>query len=79
MTMARLTETLIRVARRVKSVLAECNYAQRRMTTIMTSVDRYLDDRDQAPGDYTEFLFRTSGVLMREPDAGHRARGQLVS
>lgn len=72
------TQSLVRAARRVKSVIAECNYAQRRLTTIITSVDRYMDDRNKAPDDYTEFLFRTSGVLVREPDAAHRARGQMV-
>jgi hypothetical protein len=66
------------LARQVARILAECNYATRRMTILKTAPDAYLVTRDQAPGDYTEFLFRTSGALMREPDARHRANGQLV-
>jgi hypothetical protein len=69
---------LARFGRRVAAVIAECNYAQRRWTTLMTSPDSYLTDRDQAPDDYAEFLFRTSGALTREPTASHRANGQLV-
>ncbi len=42
------------------------------------SPDAYLTGTNQAPDDYAEFLFRTSGTLLREPDAGHRARGQFV-
>lgn len=73
--MSRLITTL---ARRIAAIVAECNYAQRRMTILKTSPDAYLTARDQAPDDYAEFLFRTSGALLREPDAGRRAHGQLV-
>jgi len=76
--LALLTTPLARFARRVADVIAECNYAQRRMTTLMTGTDAYLADRDKAPDDYAEFLFRTTGALLREPAAGHRANGQLV-
>jgi hypothetical protein len=38
----------------------------------------YLTKGDKAPDDYAEFLFRTSGTLMREPDARRRALGRLV-
>ncbi len=64
--------------RRVADIVAECNYAQRRATILMMNPDAYLADRDKAPGDYAEFLFRTSGALLREPTAGRRAGGQLV-
>ena len=70
--------TLARFGRRVAAVLAECNYAQRRATIWRTTPDTYLAGRDKAPDYYAEFLFRTSGELLREPDAGHRAGGQLV-
>jgi hypothetical protein len=40
--------------------------------------DAYLDGRDKAPADYTEFLFRTSGALLHEPGAARRANGQFV-
>jgi hypothetical protein len=66
------------LTRQVTRILAECNYATRRMTILRTAPDAYVLTRDEAPGDYTEFLFRTSGALMREPDARHRADGQLV-
>lgn len=67
------------LARRVADILAECNYAQRRMTILRTAPDAYLTTAGQAPDHYTEFLFRTSGALLREPDASHRAHGQLVA
>ena len=70
--------TLARFGRRVAAVLAECNYAQRRATAWRTNPDGYRAGRDKAPDDYAEFLFRTSGALLREPTAGHRADGQLV-
>jgi hypothetical protein len=73
--MIRQTTTL---ARQVARILAECNYATRRMTILRTAPDAYVATGDEAPGDYTEFLFRTSGARMREPDARHRAGGQLV-
>ena len=59
-------------------ILAECNYATRRMTILKTAPDTYLTTRDKAPDDYAEFLFRTSSLLLSEPDASHRARGQFV-
>ncbi len=75
---SRRIATIARLGRRVAAVLAECDYAQRRWFTLMTTPDAYLPERDQAPGDYSEFLFRTSGALMREPDARRRADGKLV-
>jgi hypothetical protein len=75
---ARLLSGLARAARRARRVIAECNYAQRRVTTLMTAPDRYSSDRDKAPEDYPEFLFRTSSALLHEPSARRRAGGQLV-
>ncbi len=75
---SRRIATIARLGRRVAAVLAECDYAQRRWFTVMTTPDAYLSERDQPPGDYPEFLFRTSGALMREPDARRRADGKLV-
>jgi len=76
--LTRLTTALVRFGRRAADVIAECNYAQRRAIILMTTPDAYLTDRDQAPTDYAEFLFRTSGALLREPAADRRADGQLV-
>jgi hypothetical protein len=66
------------LARRVGAILAECNDAQRRVIILRTAPDAYLTARNQAPDDYAEFLFRTSGMLLREPDARRRAHGQFV-
>ena len=74
----RITTGLARFGRRVADLIAECNYAQRRMTMLMISTDAYLTDRDRAPGDYAEFLLRTSGALLHEPTAGRRTDGRLV-
>jgi hypothetical protein len=61
---------------RIGSVIAECNYAQRRMTELVTAADRYLPAPDAAPEDYAEFLFRTSGLLRHEPPARKRVAGR---
>ena len=66
------------LVRRVADIIAECNYAQRRMTVLKMAPDAYFATTGQAPDDYAEFLFRTSSMLLREPDARHRARGQFV-
>jgi len=66
------------LVRRVADIIAECNYAQRRMTVLKMAPDAYFATTGKAPDDYAEFLFRTSGALLREPDSSHRAHGQLV-
>ena len=78
--MAKRNTRLTRIVRRIAAVHAEIDYAQRRLDAIRTNSDRYLPDADahRGPEDYAEFLFRTSGVLLHEPPAGRRARGQLV-
>src|ERR1700745_2292923 len=42
---------LARFGRRVADIVAECNYAQRRMFALRTAPDVYLAARDKAPGD----------------------------
>ena len=76
--MATRTSALTRFGRRVVDVLAECNYAQRRLQALRTTPDVYLEDPDQAPDDYAEFLFRTSSALLHEPAAAGRAHGRRV-
>jgi hypothetical protein len=61
------------VALKVRDILAECNYAQRRMAELATAPDRYLLHPDAAPDTYAEFLLRTSGALRHEPPARCRA------
>jgi hypothetical protein len=73
-----MTRQITRLARRIADIVAECNYAQRRVTILRLAPDAYLTTGDTAPDDYAEFLFRTSGTLLREPDARHRAHGQFV-
>ena len=76
--MAALTNALTRFGRRVADIVAECNYAQRRVFELRTSPDAFVADRDKAPDDYPEFLFRTSSPLLHEPAAAGRAHGQPV-
>jgi hypothetical protein len=77
--LARPTPGLARIGRRVASVLAECDYAQRRWFTVMTTPDSYLTNSDQAPDNYAEFLFRTSSSLRHEPTAADRACGRRAA
>jgi hypothetical protein len=42
------------------------------MSQLRMAPDRFLPDSGQAPDDYAEFLFRTSGSLVREPSARQR-------
>jgi hypothetical protein len=67
-----------RAAQRVADVVAECNYAQRRLYELRIDPERYALDADRAPDTYGEFLFRTSGPPWREPAAGERAKGARV-
>jgi hypothetical protein len=67
-----------RLGQRVAMIIAECNYAQRRVAILRMTPEAHLDNRDKAPADYAEFLFRTSGALLHEPGAARRANGQLV-
>lgn len=67
-----------RFVHRVARVLGDMQYAQYRMTVLLCSPDRFVMGPDRAPGDYAEFLFRTSGPLLREPSEDSRSHGQLV-
>lgn len=64
---------LRQLGRRVAGVVAECNYAQRRMAVLRASPDRYLPEPGRAPQTYQEFLFRTSGPLAHELAAVDRS------
>jgi hypothetical protein len=70
---------IVRLGKRIASVIAECDYAQRRSFAIMTNPDSYLINRDQAPDTYAEFLFRTSGGLLHESASGQRPHGRLAA
>jgi len=71
---ARHTNPLRQIVRTLAAVLAECAYAQRRMAELNTAPDRYMFDPASPPDTYAEFLYRTSGVLRREPAADARAK-----
>ncbi len=66
------------VACRVAAVIAECNYAQRRLAVLQVNPNAYLLNLRQAPDTYREFLLRTSGPLLREPSAAKRSFGHSV-
>jgi len=66
-----LAATTRRVADRVGQVIAECNEATRRITTLTGTPDLY-----RAPDTYTEFLIRTAGTLRREPERTTLVRGR---
>lgn len=67
-----------RAARRLGNVFAECHYAQLRLTQLRLHPDRFTIAGDAAPATYSEFLFRCSGPLWREPSARQRADGAPV-
>jgi hypothetical protein len=69
---------LLSLAHRFATLVAELNYAQRRMYVLRTAHDRYLPEPDKPPATYAEFLARTSGVLLHEPAARARMSGRLV-
>jgi hypothetical protein len=68
--------SLRRLARRAASVVAECNYAQRRLFHLRLSLDSYVYDPRQVPCTYAEFLYRSAGPLRHEPSAQQRAAGR---
>jgi hypothetical protein len=72
----RLGQAAQRAVRRIAATAADCQYAQRRLAELQTGPDSYLLDAGRAPETYQEFLFRTSGLLVREPPAARRAKGR---
>jgi hypothetical protein len=64
-----------RLVNRVGQVVAECNEATRRLTTLAGTPDRYPADPERAPDTYAEFLIRTAGLTPRKRDGGIRASG----
>jgi hypothetical protein len=55
------------LARRVRAVLEEMNYASARVTAL--KLTEGLEPSDRAPDTYAEFLLRTSVVSPHEPPA----------
>jgi hypothetical protein len=69
----RVAPLIDRIARRAAGIVAECNYAQRRLTQLRLSLDSHVYDVRQVPDSYHEFLQRTAGTLRHEPSARDRA------
>jgi hypothetical protein len=59
--------TITRIARRVRAVVSEMNYASTRATALMLT--NGLEQSDRAPDTYAEFLLRTSVATVHEPPA----------
>jgi hypothetical protein len=59
--------TITKIARRVRAVLSEMNYASARATALMLSDG--LEQSDRTPDTYAEFLLRTSVTALHEPPA----------
>lgn len=70
--------TFRRIVRRFADALSEMSYAQRRAYVLRASLDSYSPNRDEPPQSYEEFLARTSGPLLREPNARVRLEGRRV-
>jgi hypothetical protein len=66
------------LARRVGGVVAECNYAHRRLAVLQANPERYVIEPDQAPDSYQVFLLLTSRRLAHEPSAAQRSAGAEV-
>jgi len=66
------------ISHRIAAVIAECNYAQRRLAALRASPDRYVINPGAVPDTYPEFLFRTSGPLVHEPSAARRTVGHAI-
>src|ERR1035441_8254969 len=62
-----------RMTRRAADIVAECSYAQRRLTHLRLSLDSHVYDVRQVPDSYHEFLQRTARTLRHEPSARDRA------
>ena len=67
------------LARGLAGVVAECNYAQRRLFELRLELDRYVIEPDRAPGTFSEFGLRSARAHWREPTASERAGGAPVT
>jgi hypothetical protein len=73
-TVSQQARVIRRIASRVGQIVAECNDATRRMTTLAGTPGRFPADPDRAPDSYGEFLIRTVGLSRRQPPSD-AARG----
>lgn len=78
MSSANVSRIVKGIVRKIASVIQECQFAQRRLDALRTGPDLYSEQPNVAPDNYAEFMFRTSGVAMREPSAYERQHGALT-
>jgi hypothetical protein len=57
-----------RLASRIGQLVAECNEATRRLTTLAGTPERFPVDPDRAADTYAEFLIRTAGLARSESE-----------
>jgi hypothetical protein len=62
--------------RQLTAILSDMHYAVQRMTE--RRLTRPLGISDEVPGNYAEFLLRTSVSTVHEPSARRRAAGKPV-
>jgi hypothetical protein len=62
MTISRPGSTVARFGRRIAGIVAECDYAQRRMVSLQDTPGMYQLEADQGPADYPGFQLRASAV-----------------
>ncbi|MBV9208457.1 MAG: hypothetical protein JO037_24310 [Actinobacteria bacterium] len=65
------TSGIVFLVRRVRDVVAEMNYASKRM--IELRLFSAAGESDRAPDTYAEFLLRAPGTSIHEPPARRRA------
>jgi hypothetical protein len=73
----RLLQTVRRVARSLRRLVAECYSAQRRMERLRQQPDLYGPAGDRPPENYAEFLFRSPVTMWEEPSAAERGRERV--
>jgi hypothetical protein len=62
MTISRPGSTVARFGRRIAGLVAECDYAQRRMVSLRDTPDMYQLDADLGRADYPGLQLRTPAV-----------------
>jgi len=61
---------------RFAAAFADMWYAQRRAYVLRTALDAHTPKSHRPPETYSEFLARTSGLLLHEPPARVRLEGR---
>jgi hypothetical protein len=67
---------VVRLARRIRYIASEVNYAEKRVSAMRLSYG--VAESDRSPDTYAEFLLRSATVTTHEPPARRRAAGREV-